>query len=96
VPVVYGPHKSDVEAVAPPNSYIFAEDFETPKDLVDYLDYLDKNDTAYEEYHKWRADELDEEYEYLGSHTAEMMCNLCRSKLIFPKLLKSFSIRFFY
>jgi len=79
VPVVYGPHKSDVEAVAPANSYIFAEDFDTPKDLVDYLDYLDKNDTAYEEYHKWRADELDEEYEDLGPHTAEMMCNLCRN-----------------
>ena len=69
-----------MEAVAPPNSYIFAEDFETPKDLVDYLDYLDSNDTAYLEYHKWRANELDDDYEYLGSHTAEMMCNLCRSK----------------
>ena len=54
VPVVFGPEKEDVLKIAPKNSFIFAEDFETPKDLVDYLDYLDGNDTAYLEYHKWR------------------------------------------
>ena len=37
VPVVFGPHVDDVRAVAPPNSYIHAEDFKTPKDLVEYL-----------------------------------------------------------
>jgi len=45
-----------VEAVAPPNSYIHAEKFETPEELVGYLDYLDSNDTAYMEYHQWRSD----------------------------------------
>ena len=54
VPVVFGPEKEDVLKIAPKNSFIFAEDFETPKALVDYLDYLDGNDTAYLEYHKWR------------------------------------------
>ncbi|CAG5111975.1 Oidioi.mRNA.OKI2018_I69.chr2.g6240.t1.cds [Oikopleura dioica] len=54
VPVVYGPHPDDVKAVAPPNSYILAEDFDSPKELVEYLEYLDKNNTAYMEYHAWR------------------------------------------
>lgn len=46
VPVVYGPHPDDVKRVAPPNSYIHAEDFESPESLVEYLDYLDKNDSG--------------------------------------------------
>lgn len=52
VPVVFGSTKSDYEAVAPPGSFIFLEDFETLRDLVTYLKYLDHNDTAYLEYHK--------------------------------------------
>ncbi|XP_039261648.2 4-galactosyl-N-acetylglucosaminide 3-alpha-L-fucosyltransferase FUT6-like isoform X1 [Styela clava] len=54
LPVVIGPHKEDIKSVAPPHSYIHAEDFKSPKDLVNYLNYLDKNDTAYKEYFKWR------------------------------------------
>ena len=55
VPVVFGPHKDDVKKIAPPYSYIHAEDFKTPKDLVNYLEYLNKNKTAYMEYHNWRV-----------------------------------------
>ena len=40
--------------MAPPNSYIYAEDFDSPKALVKYLEYLDRNDTAYMEHHLWR------------------------------------------
>ena len=57
VPVVYGSHPADVKAMAPPNSYIHAEDFNTPDELAHYLDYLSKNDTAYLEYHQWRMAE---------------------------------------
>ena len=39
--------------IAPENSFIHAEDFSTPSELVDYLDYLDSNDTAYLELHEW-------------------------------------------
>jgi hypothetical protein len=55
VPIVYGPHPDDVQAVAPPNSYIHAEWFDHPDELVEYIDYLDKNDTAYLHYHEWRT-----------------------------------------
>lgn len=54
VPVIFGPHPNDVIDVAPPHSYIHAEDFESPGELVDYLNYLNFNDTAYLEYHQWR------------------------------------------
>lgn len=54
VPIVWGSSKSDYEALLPPNSFIFAEDFENFKKLVQYINYLDKNDTAYKEYFQWR------------------------------------------
>ena len=57
VPVVYGPHPDDVRAMAPPNSFIHAEDFSSPAELVRYLEYLATNDTAYLEYHEWRQAE---------------------------------------
>ena len=31
------PHSDDVTAVAPPNSFIHAEDFKSPEELVKYL-----------------------------------------------------------
>ena len=54
VPVVLGATKSDYEAIAPPHSFIFAEDF-SPRTLVEYLNYLDKNESAYREYLQWRT-----------------------------------------
>jgi len=56
VPIVYGPWKDDIVKRAPPHSFIFLEDFNSAKDLVDYLNYLNSNDTAYEEYFAWRKD----------------------------------------
>ncbi|XP_072020941.1 uncharacterized protein [Amphiura filiformis] len=54
VPVVYGAHKADYERLAPPNSYIYAGDFKTVKDLGDYLLKLDKNPKLYAKYFEWR------------------------------------------
>ena len=80
VPVVYGAHPDDVNAVAPPNSFIHVEDFESPAALVKYLDYLDGNDTAYLEYHQWRSMEPD--VSEIGNlmKTAQMTCDLCKGK----------------
>ena len=74
VPVVYGGTRSDYEEIAPPGSFIFAEDF-TPVELVDYLNYLDRNSTAYAEYFRWRtyAPELMSSFGHAGHH-----CQLCR------------------
>ena len=56
VPVVWGSRKEDYLQVAPPNSFIHAEDFSSPKELAEYLLYLDSNNTAYREYFRWRGD----------------------------------------
>lgn len=52
LPVVWGATKEDYAAIAPPGSYIFAEDFETPQKLIDYLRFLDQNDEEYLKYFK--------------------------------------------
>lgn len=61
VPVVLG---SDYDSsVAVPGSYINALDFKNMQELANYLKYLDKNDTAYNEYFKWRTKYVIEEPE---------------------------------
>lgn len=54
VPIVVGPSKSDYERIAPPNSCIFASDFESLEDLSGYLRKLSRNPTLYNKYHEWR------------------------------------------
>ena len=54
VPIIWGPHKSDVEDILPNNSFIYLDDFEKISDLVNYLNYLKNNRTAYFEYFRWR------------------------------------------
>ena len=75
VPVVYGATKSDYEAVVPPGSFIFVEDFKTPKVLGDYLNYLDKNESAYKEYFKWRSMQDKDLPNFKRKHS---FCQLCR------------------
>ena len=52
VPIVMG--GADYTKLAIPGSYINVLDFKTVKELAEYLQYLDKNNTAYNEYFKWR------------------------------------------
>lgn len=94
VPIVYGPHKSDVKEMAPKNSFIMAEDFSSPKELVKYLEYLDRNDTAYLEYHAWRKEtpvfvtpfqyssknDVDPEHQLVRDALASnMACDMCKT-----------------
>ena len=73
VPVVFGAYKEDYERVAPPNSFIYAQDY-TIKDLIDLLNYLDSNDRAYKKYFEWRHEPLLSLYE----HQSLDYCQLCR------------------
>jgi len=75
LPVVWGAKKSDYEAVIPPKSCIFVDDFKTIKDLTDYLLYLDKNETAYREYFQWRKMKVSE---MPGFEQVTKICQLCR------------------
>lgn len=54
VPVVYG--EADYHAYAPANSYINARDFESPRQLAEYLWLLHQNDHLYENYFAWSED----------------------------------------
>ena len=64
VPIVFGPHPDDMNALAPPNSFIHVENFKSKAALVDYLEYLDGNDTAYLEYHQWRLATPKTQYDF--------------------------------
>ena len=52
IPIVMG--GANYTKLAIPGSYINVMDFKTMKDLADYLHYLDRNNTAFNEYFKWR------------------------------------------
>ncbi|CAH1259181.1 FUT5 [Branchiostoma lanceolatum] len=55
VPVVLGAPKADYVRIAPPNSFIHANDFKSPKDLATYLKRLARNDKEYNKYFRWRS-----------------------------------------
>ncbi|XP_076808215.1 4-galactosyl-N-acetylglucosaminide 3-alpha-L-fucosyltransferase FUT6-like [Clavelina lepadiformis] len=84
VPVVWGPKKEDILRVAPLDSFIYVEDFKSPKDLVEYLLYLDKNSAEYRKFFSWREDE---------SMTDEKMIKLTKTK--YPNLDVQMSMKNF-
>ena len=63
---------ADYTKLAIPGSYINVMDFKTVEQLAEYLQYLDKNDTAYNEYFKWRL-----VYKVVGS-IENSFCSVCR------------------
>ena len=67
---------ADYTKLAIPGSYINVLDFKTVKQLAEYLQYLDKNNTAYNEYFKWRL-----KYKVTRFGRDEdilSVCNICR------------------
>jgi len=73
IPIVMG--GSDYTNRAPPNSYINVLDFETPKDLADYLIRLANNETEYQQYFWWKDHYVVHNDQRLRS--AQAICNLC-------------------
>ncbi|XP_037803091.1 alpha-(1,3)-fucosyltransferase C-like [Penaeus monodon] len=73
VPVVYG--LANYALIAPPGSYIDALSFPSVESLAKYLKYLDGNDTAYNEYFRWKGQyTIDNGW----SNTAQGFCDLCK------------------
>jgi len=56
IPIVMGADRAYYEKVSPPHSFIHTDDFENVRQLADYLQYLDRNDTAYNEYFRWKGE----------------------------------------
>lgn len=50
VPIVWGATKEDYQAIAPPGSFIMAEEFKSANHLIDYLEFLNRNDDEYLKY----------------------------------------------
>lgn len=69
VPVVYG--EADYRAYAPVNSYINARDFDTPRQLADYLWLLHQNKHLYQNYLAWNEDFIVDRFPNDG------WCSLC-------------------
>lgn len=68
VPVIFG--GSELENFIPPKSYINVRDFESVKDLAEYLIYLSKNPEEYIKYFWWK------QY-YVLKHFNINFCELC-------------------
>ena len=83
VPVVMGPPRREYELVAPPNSFIHVDDFDSAKSLAEYLLELDNDDVKYGEYLKWMsADETDKNSVNENESTEELktpgICGVCK------------------
>ncbi|ODM96981.1 Alpha-(1,3)-fucosyltransferase C [Orchesella cincta] len=52
VPVVYG--GADYDLIAPPNSFINVDSFQSPKQLAEFLKNLNENAEEYKKYFEWR------------------------------------------
>lgn len=70
IPIVMG--GSNYSKIAPPMSVINVDDFETPKDLAEYLHELDSNYDKYVKYFKWK-------YKYVARNylRENVLCQLC-------------------
>ncbi|XP_028719179.1 3-galactosyl-N-acetylglucosaminide 4-alpha-L-fucosyltransferase FUT3-like [Peromyscus leucopus] len=54
VPVVLGPSRKNYERFLPPDAFIHVDDFQSPKDLAQYLQELDRDSLSYQRYFRWR------------------------------------------
>ncbi|XP_046614305.1 glycoprotein 3-alpha-L-fucosyltransferase A isoform X1 [Neodiprion virginianus] len=55
LPIVMGARPEDYERSSPYRSYIHVDEFESPKELADYLHRLDKDDELYNSYFRWKG-----------------------------------------
>lgn len=74
IPVVYG--YANYSYYLPKSGYINALDFETPKQLAEYMLYLDKNKSMYNDYFKWKRYIRIDENPVVGGFLCEMCIKL--------------------
>ena len=77
LPVYFG--APNIKEHVPPNSVIFVDDYETPRDLANYLIKLTKDKALYESYHSWRYSRVDPEFEQKYDFTkTHSTCRICK------------------
>lgn len=85
LPIVMGPRRQDYERLAPPNSFIHVNDFESPKDLANYLKQVASDDGLYLSYFQWK---------FVGQFVdTKFMCRVCA--MLHQAHLKSSGRRFY-
>lgn len=72
VPVVLGPSRSNYEQFLPPDAFIHVDDFQSPRDLAQYLLALDQDDARYLSYFRWRETLRPQSFSW-----ALMYCKAC-------------------
>lgn len=80
VPIVMGGlTKGDYAKLAPPDSFIHVDDFNTTSDLAKYINHLDTHPLEYNKYHAWRQQyTVLNEHGYYGAPTMHF-CRLCEA-----------------
>lgn len=69
VPIVL--NRSIYDGILVPGSFIAVDDFESPRELADYLEYLARNNTAYLKYFEWTK-------HYKKPKPTAQYCHLCK------------------
>ncbi|XP_026347126.4 4-galactosyl-N-acetylglucosaminide 3-alpha-L-fucosyltransferase FUT5 [Ursus arctos] len=72
VPVVMGPSRRNYEQFLPPDAFIHVSDFQSPKELAQYLLALDKDHARYLSYFHWRESWRPQTFSW-----ALMFCKAC-------------------
>ena len=71
-----GAHPNEYHTLAPRQSYIHVDQFQSPKQLAQYLLHLDNNDEQYNKYFAWKGS---------GEfHDSQFMCRLCAMVEVAP------------
>lgn len=55
LPIAMGAHPTDYARSAPYRSYIHVDEFESAKELAEYLHRLDRDDDLYNSYFRWKG-----------------------------------------
>lgn len=82
IPIVRG-NRNNYEKLAPPNSYIHADSFPSPRHLARHLKRVAYNVTLFHEYHQWRRI-YDAEFKLITANT-DWRCDLCKQVHTSPR-----------
>ena len=77
VPVVLGPTREHYDKMAPAESFIHVEDFQSPRHLARHLRRLDKDFRLYYKYRKWTLHWSVTSEIVVKPKRSEMWCSLC-------------------
>lgn len=74
-----GAHPNDYLRSSPRKSYIHVDDFQSPKQLAEYLNKLSENPDLYNEYFEWKSSG-----EFINTYFWCRVCALLHAKHIKP------------